>query len=109
MSCVLVWAVSTMIGSVSGPTIGTQATADLEPVHPRQAQVEHEHVGLVLGDRAQAVLAVGDGDDAITGILEDASEHAPDGAVILDDCHAWPGWARAGRLVQFVLPCVTTT
>ena len=31
------------------------------------------HVGLVLGDGAQAVLAVSDGDDAVAGVLEDAA------------------------------------
>ena len=75
-------------GQRHGAVVGPQAPADLQAVHAGQGEVEDDHVRLVLGHGAQPVHAVGDGDDAVAGVLEDATQDAPDGRVILDDCHA---------------------
>ena len=56
------------------------------------------------------LLAVRDGDDAVAGVLEDATQDTPDGSVILDDCHAGTHRAPVGGVLQAVsLHCATTT
>ena len=63
--------VSRMIGTVSGPDVGTEPTSDLVAVQPRQTDVEQHEVRRMLADRQQCRLAVTDGLGPIALALED--------------------------------------
>ena len=60
--------------------------------------------------KAQPSLAICHGDDAVSGVFEDPTQDAPDGSVILDDCHAGARTAPVGSVLQAIsLRCATTT
>ena len=57
-----------------GQRVGAQPAADLEAVHARQRQVEQDHLGRVLDDRAQAHLAVAHAEGVVALALEHARQ-----------------------------------
>ena len=75
-------------GQRGGPVVGPQAAQQLEGVEARHGERQDQQVGLVFVDRVQAVLAIGDSVDVITGPREDLRQLVTNDRVILDDCHA---------------------
>src|SRR5581483_10252973 len=80
---------------------GAQALADLEPVEPRQHDVEHDEVDALRGELAQRLLPVGRLDNGVSVLLEREGEHLPDGVLVVDEedrggriGHRSPGAAR---------------
>ena len=78
-------------GHRHGPAVGAEAAADLEAVHARQRQVEQHHVGLVLGDGAQADLAVPHRHNAVALGAQHALKQLLHLGIILDDADQWRG------------------
>src|SRR5262249_8266997 len=64
---------------------GAQRADDLYAVHVRQAEVEHQKVGLFLGDRAQRLGTVGGGDHLVLAGGQVDPQRAEDLRFIVDD------------------------
>jgi hypothetical protein len=77
---------------------------ELERVHAGRGEGQEQEVGLVLVDRAEAVLAIGKGDDAVPRILQDPRQIVSNDRVILDDCHAEGHSSPPGSVRQRWLP-----
>src|SRR4051795_7058626 len=59
--------------------------ADLEPVHVRQHQVEHDQAGLLLGDLLERLLAGPDRADPVARVLQVERDEGRDRGLVLDD------------------------
>ena len=75
-------AVSMMIGT---ELARAQTLADLEPVEPRQHDVEHDQVDGLLARSAQRLFAVARRDDAETVALERIRQELLDGVLVVDE------------------------
>jgi hypothetical protein len=62
-----------------------KATADLEPVDPRQADVEDHELGRDVAEAGERVLPGRCDRDRVTLALESDLEAASDGGLVLDD------------------------
>ena len=62
-----------------------QPLAHLEPVEPRQHDVEHDEVDRRVGETAQRLLAVGRLHDRVPVLLEREREHLADGVLVVDE------------------------
>ena len=67
------------------PAVALDLLADLEPVHPRQHQVQDDQIGMVLGVRRDRLGAVGGGDDAVSLGLEPGPHRFRDRLLVVDD------------------------
>jgi hypothetical protein len=63
------------------------AAADLDPVHVRQVQVEHDQGRHLGGDRVERPRAGADRADAVAGVLEVERDERGDRLLVLDDEH----------------------
>jgi hypothetical protein len=61
--------------------------ADLEAIHPRQHQIEHDQVGAMFRMSAECIRAVGRDDHVIALTLETGSNGFGDRVLVLDDEH----------------------
>src|SRR3954468_4575819 len=61
-----------------------QPLADLEPVEPRQHQVEHDEVDRLLGEQPQRLLAVASLDNNISVLLERERQDGAHGVLVVD-------------------------
>ena len=80
-------AVSMMIGTVEPSR--AQALADLEAVDPRQHQVEHHEVELLLGEARERLAAVGRLHDLVAVPLERERQQGLDRLLVVDEQDAW--------------------
>ena len=71
--------------------LGAQAPADLDPVEPGEAEVEHDEVGHELLGGAQRLDAVGRGAHLVALLAQGAPQDVGDRLVVLDDEHAARG------------------
>ena len=61
------------------------AAADLEPVHVRQVEVEHDEGGRLRGDRIEGGAAGADGLHVVAGVLQIEGDERRDRRLVLDD------------------------
>ena len=66
-------------------TLAPRLAADREPVPIGQPQVEDNRVRAVARDRDQHVVASGDTEHVVAGLVQLDLEHAADRVVVLDD------------------------
>ena len=59
--------------------------ADLEPVDPRQHDVEHDEIGILVREDVEGLLAVEGGDDAETVAFERIPQELLDGFLVVDE------------------------
>ena len=64
---------------------GADPAADVEAVHPGQADVEHDHPHRVAGQLDERLLAGSHPDQAVAGSLEVATHQRADRALVLDE------------------------
>ena len=83
-----------MIGTV---LVAAQPLADLEPVEPRQHDVEHHEVDRRVREAAQRLLAVGGLDDRVPVLLEREREHLADGVLVVDEQDRGSRFGHGGR------------
>ena len=79
---------------------------DLEPVDPRQHQVEQHEVGRRLAEAVERLDAVARGDHAEALGLEVAGEHLADHRLVVDDQHLRHGGHHAPAVLRN--PCAVT-
>ena len=110
MSEVEVCAVSTMMGRVTVRGSARRRRQISRPSMRGRLRSRMTMSGWCSATARRPFSPVSDGDDAVAGVLEDATEDAPDGSVVLDDCHAGSGCAAVGGVLQrWSLHCATTT
>ena len=76
-----------MITAIRGPGCLVQLPHHLDPVDPRQHQVEHDQVGAVHGGEPQRLGAVGGAVGLIAGPLHVAADDVEDRRLVVDDQH----------------------
>ena len=79
-----------MIGTLAG-RLRAQPAADLEAVHLREHQVEHDEVEVLLGEARERLAAVGRLHDLVAVALQGEGEQRLDGLLVVDEQDA--GWA----------------
>ena len=70
------------------PAGGPHAAHDVQPVDPRQPQVDEQHVRVLVLAEDQRLLAVGRLEDAVPLVLQGVAQHQADLLVVLDDHHS---------------------
>src|SRR5436305_1155367 len=71
-----------------------QPLADLEPVQPRQHDVEHDEIDRMRAELPQRLLAVGCLDDGEAVALEWKREHLPNGIFVVDEQNRGGGFGH---------------
>ena len=79
-----------------------QPLADLEAVHPRQHQVEHHEVELLLGEARERLAAVGRLHDLVAVALEREREQCLDRLLVVDEQDAGGAVGHVGSVSRIV-------
>src|SRR6185436_7778622 len=82
-------------GELAGQRVALEATADLDPGHVGQHQVEQHQIGAVLADGADRLAAVADQDRDVTRLPEVVGQNLLQVLLVFDDQDARHG--RSGR------------
>ena len=90
-------AVSMMIGMTGGLVVGAQEPADLEAVHVRQHQVEHDEVRRLRAHAVERVATRRHSLGRIAGLLEVADDELGDVGIVFD--HEDAGGHRAHSII----------